>query len=241
MPAAVRRPPLPETLDLRIDGTAACCYNERIRLFLTACVLAPERIGGHMSRRRCRKMPDIQNLYETVFILSTKLGDDGIKAAVQKFKDLISAHGTVDNVDEWGKRRLAYPIRKENEGYYTLISFTSPASFTKELDRVYNITDGVLRSLIVKRVTPVAKKQEAPKPEAAKTAAAPGPEAPKPAVTPKAEAPTAAAAPKAEAPTAAVAPKTEAPAAAAAPKAEAPKAAAAPKAEEPKTGGEKEA
>ena len=105
-------------------------------------------------------MPEIKNSYETVFILSTKLGEDGIAAAVQKFKDLIAANGTVDNVDEWGKRRLAYPINKEEEGYYTLISFTSSPAFTAELDRIYNITDGVLRSLIVKKV-----KEEPAKPK----------------------------------------------------------------------------
>ena len=96
-------------------------------------------------------MADVKNSYETVFILSTKLGEEGIAATIQKFKDLIAGHGTVDNVDEWGKRRLAYPIQKEGEGYYTLISFTSAPEFTAELDRVYNITDGVLRSLIVKK------------------------------------------------------------------------------------------
>ena len=105
-------------------------------------------------------MPEIKNSYETVFILSTKLGEDGIAAGVQKFKDLIAANGTVDNVDEWGKRRLAYPINKEEEGYYTLISFTSSPAFTAELDRIYNITDGVLRSLIVKKV-----KEEPAKPK----------------------------------------------------------------------------
>ena len=96
-------------------------------------------------------MPDVKHSYETVFILSTKLGDDGIASLVEKFKNLIAANGTVDSVDEWGKRRLAYEINKETEGYYALINFTSPASFTAELDRVYKITDGVLRSLIVKK------------------------------------------------------------------------------------------
>lgn len=108
-------------------------------------------------------MAEIQNSYETVFILSTKLGDDGIAAAIQKFKDLIGANGTIDTVDEWGKRRLAYPINKEEEGYYTLISFVSKPSFTAELDRIYNITDGVIRSLIVRKEPP---KKEAPKKEA---------------------------------------------------------------------------
>ncbi len=97
-------------------------------------------------------MPEIKNSYETVFILSTKLGEDGIAAAVTKFKELIAANGTVDSVDEWGKRRLAYPINKEEEGYYTLVNFTSSPEFTAELDRIYNITDGVLRSLVVKKV-----------------------------------------------------------------------------------------
>ena len=91
-------------------------------------------------------MPDVKHSYETVFILSTKLGDDGIAALVEKFKNLIAENGTVDSVDEWGKRRLAYEINKETEGYYTC-----PASFTAELDRIYKITDGVLRSLIVKK------------------------------------------------------------------------------------------
>ncbi|MCI1966448.1 MAG: 30S ribosomal protein S6 [Oscillospiraceae bacterium] len=115
-------------------------------------------------------MADVKNSYETVFILSTKLGEEGIKSTVQKFKDLIAEHATIDNVDEWGKRRLAYPINKEEEGYYTLIAFTSSAEFTAELDRVYNITDGVLRSLIVRKETPEEKKPEEKKPEEKKEA-----------------------------------------------------------------------
>lgn len=96
-------------------------------------------------------MADVKNSYETVFIVSTTLGEDGIKALVQKFKDLIAENGTIDSVDEWGKRRLAYPIQKQEEGYYTLISFTSAPAFTAELDRIYKITDGVIRSLIVRK------------------------------------------------------------------------------------------
>lgn len=114
-------------------------------------------------------MSDVKNSYETVFILSMKLGEDGITAAIQKFKDLIAEHATIDNVDEWGKRRLAYQINKEDEGYYTLISFTSSPEFTAELDRIYNITDGVLRSLIVKKEMPKKAPKEA-KPEEKKEA-----------------------------------------------------------------------
>jgi small subunit ribosomal protein S6 len=96
-------------------------------------------------------MADIKNSYETVVIFSTKLGEDGITAMVQKFKELIEANATLDGIDEWGKRRLAYLINKEAEGYYVLYNFTSGPDFPAELDRIYKITDGILRSLIVKK------------------------------------------------------------------------------------------
>ena len=73
----------------------------------------------------------------------------GYPALVGKFKSLIEANGTIDSIDEWGKRRLAYPINDEEEGVYTVINFTSEPSFPAELDRVYKITEGVMRSLIV--------------------------------------------------------------------------------------------
>ena len=87
--------------------------------------------------------------YETVMVLNTKLGEEGVNALVEKFKTLIEQNGTINNVDVWGKRRLAYAIEDETEGYYTLIDFTSNPDFPAELDRIYKITDGVLRSMIV--------------------------------------------------------------------------------------------
>lgn len=87
--------------------------------------------------------------YETVFVLSTKLGEEGIAALVQKFTDLIRANGTIESVDEWGTRRLAYEINDEQDGYYVLVNFDAPTEFPMELDRIYKITEGVLRSLIV--------------------------------------------------------------------------------------------
>lgn len=88
--------------------------------------------------------------YETIIVLSTKAGDEAVSALLDKFKTLIGENATVDSVDEWGKRRLAYPIDYETEGYYCLINFTSKPDFPAELDRVYKITDGVLRTIIVK-------------------------------------------------------------------------------------------
>ena len=89
--------------------------------------------------------------YETVMIVSMKKGEEGIQAIVEKFKNLIEKHATLKNVDEWGKRKLAYAINYETEGYYALYNFSSEPEFPAELDRVLNITDGVLRSLIIKK------------------------------------------------------------------------------------------
>jgi small subunit ribosomal protein S6 len=89
--------------------------------------------------------------YETVMIFSLKQGEEGIQALIEKFKALIEKHGTLQNVDEWGKRRLAYLINKESEGYYVLMNFESTAEFPAELDRIFKITDGVMRSMIIKK------------------------------------------------------------------------------------------
>ena len=103
-----------------------------------------------MSRRRCREMAVTAN-YETVMIISMKKGEEGIQAIVEKFKTLIENNATLKNVDEWGKRKLAYLINKESEGYYVLFDFESTAEFPAELDRIYKITDYGMRSLIIKK------------------------------------------------------------------------------------------
>ena len=95
-------------------------------------------------------MAKISEKYEVVMVFSCK-DEDATKALVEKFTALISENGTIDGIEEWGKRRLAYPIHYETEGYYVLVNFTSEPSFPAELDRVFNITDGVLRSLIIAR------------------------------------------------------------------------------------------
>ena len=92
-----------------------------------------------------------KNVYETVIVTSAKLGEEGNAELVERFKTLIEQHGTIQDVDDWGKRRFAYPIQKQTEGFYTLITFESEPDFTAELDRRYQITDGILRTLIVKR------------------------------------------------------------------------------------------
>ncbi len=87
--------------------------------------------------------------YEIVMVFSLSKGDEEVEKLKTKFFDLISKNGTLGEVDEWGKRKLAYPINYETEGYYVIADFQSDEAFPAELDRVINITDGVLRSMIV--------------------------------------------------------------------------------------------
>ena len=94
-------------------------------------------------------MENVKNKYETIFVIDASLAEDQINAIVEKFKALIAENATTESVDVWGKRRLAYPINYKTEGYYVLVNFESQAEFIAELDRVYNITDGILRSMIV--------------------------------------------------------------------------------------------
>ena len=94
-------------------------------------------------------MAKINANYETVYILDPALSEEDIAALIAKFKGVVEADGTVTEVDEWGKRRLAYPINDLMEGYYVLMTFTAAAAIPAELDRVFRITDGVMRSLIV--------------------------------------------------------------------------------------------
>lgn len=105
--------------------------------------------------------------YETMLVTSAKLDEEATTALVGKFKSLIEANGTIDGVDEWGKRKLAYPINKEEDGIYTLIHFTSEGDFPAELNRNYKITEGVLRTLIT--VKPEEKKVVAKEVEVVET------------------------------------------------------------------------
>ena len=101
--------------------------------------------------------------YETLFIVDAQQGDDGIKALVEKFTGLIAENGTVESVDEWGKRKLAYPINDLTEGYYVLVNFKSAPTLPLELERVFGITDGILRNIVIKHdEKKLAKKAAAP-------------------------------------------------------------------------------
>ena len=89
--------------------------------------------------------------YECMYIINPNLSEEETAAVVEKFKTLIETNGTLDELEEMGKRKLAYEINYLTEGYYVLVRFTSNPDFPAELDRVLGITDGVIRSLITLR------------------------------------------------------------------------------------------
>ena len=94
-------------------------------------------------------MAKINANYEVVYIMDPSIGEEATASLMEKFSALTAEHGTVTEVDDWGTRRLAYPINDLQEGHYVLMTFTSDPSFPAELDRVMKITDGIIRSLIV--------------------------------------------------------------------------------------------
>ena len=92
------------------------------------------------------------NSYELLYILNNELADEAKEQVIEKLNAVVTGNGgTVDNVDKWGTRRLAYPINYKNEGYYVLVNFTAPATLPDELERVMRITDAVVRFMIVKK------------------------------------------------------------------------------------------
>ena len=94
-------------------------------------------------------MAKVSANYEVVYIIDPMLSEEQTAALVEKFKTLAEQNGSAVEVEEWGKRKLAYAINDRTEGYYVLMNFTSAPAFPKELDRVLRITDGIMRSLIV--------------------------------------------------------------------------------------------
>ena len=91
------------------------------------------------------------NKYEAAMVFSVANGEEATLALKEKFNDLIAKNGTVENVDEWGKRRLAYPINDETEGYYIFTTMTSEPALPAELERIAGITEVVLRIMVIRK------------------------------------------------------------------------------------------
>ena len=90
------------------------------------------------------------NTYETLFVSDLTGGEEAAKATVEKFKGIIAANAEIEEVNEWGKRRFEYPINDKNEGYYTLVTFKSAPEFPAELERLFKINDGIMRSMVIR-------------------------------------------------------------------------------------------
>lgn len=95
-------------------------------------------------------MEKVINTYETLFIVDPTIGDDAVKAAVEKFTALIAENGTISEINEWGKRRLAYPINDINEGHYVVVTYKSEPEVPAELERLFNINEQIMRSMTLK-------------------------------------------------------------------------------------------
>ena len=98
--------------------------------------------------------------YETLFVLSGNLAEDAYVALKDKFVTLIGDNASDVTVNEWGKRRLAYPINYITEGYYVLLTFKSEPSFPLELERVFGITEGIIRYMTTTKIEKAAKAEE---------------------------------------------------------------------------------
>lgn len=91
------------------------------------------------------------NKYETIFIVNPEVAEEGIKELIQKFSDIINNDGKVLEVQEMGKKKLAYEVKKNKEGYYVVINFEANPALIKELERVYRITDNVIKFLTINK------------------------------------------------------------------------------------------
>lgn len=96
-------------------------------------------------------MAKVSGNYEVLYILAPTMGEEDTAALVARFKELAEGRGSVSEVDEWGKRRLAYPINDLEEGYYVLMTFSADPAFPAELDRLMRINVNVMRSIIVSK------------------------------------------------------------------------------------------
>ena len=92
-----------------------------------------------------------KNKYEALFIIDPNLDEEGTKAVVEKFKNLLETSAELENIDEWGKRRLAYKIKDKAEGYYVLATFSADSNFPRELERIFKISDEIIKYLIIKK------------------------------------------------------------------------------------------
>ncbi len=106
-------------------------------------------------------MEKVINSYESLFIVDVTRGEEATEATVNKFMSVIEANAEVVDVAKWGKRRLAYPINDMPEGYYVVATFKAAPEFPSELERLFNIDETIMRSMIIKLEYDAAEKKAA--------------------------------------------------------------------------------
>ena len=112
------------------------------------------------------------NQYEVMYVIDAALEDSARVELIDRFSDLVKKNGgEIDRVDEWGERRLAYAINYKTEGYYVLMYIKAPSELPKELERNFQISDKILRSLVIRYEGEVPAKREPLKPYVAREAA----------------------------------------------------------------------
>ncbi|MDI3481051.1 MAG: small subunit ribosomal protein, partial [Tepidanaerobacteraceae bacterium] len=121
--------------------------NHLINDIIHPNISAPDHRG-----QKSMEVKKIMRDYEALYIIDPELETDDIKQLVDRFKGVIEEKGgSVQGIDEWGKKRLAYPINHRREGYYVLMNFSSNPEAAQDLERVFKITSGLMRYLIVRK------------------------------------------------------------------------------------------
>ena len=123
-------------------GKIICVWKENYTFF----ILSHKKIVGYIAKRRWK----IKNKYESVIIIGQDVTEEGIKALIARFTDLINSEGKIENVQEVGRKRLAYEVKKNTEGYYVVFNFEGKPELIAELERNYRITDEVIKFITVR-------------------------------------------------------------------------------------------
>jgi small subunit ribosomal protein S6 len=145
-PGRGRKPP--KIFKNPVDKTGFSAIIERLYRADWYRSLPQTRFAAICPKGGANNMAKISEKYEALYIINPQLTEEDTQALVEKFKAMVEAEGTLIAIDEWGKRRLAYPIEDLNEGYYVLMNFEAKPELPAELDRVMKITDGIMRCLI---------------------------------------------------------------------------------------------
>ncbi len=114
----------------------------------TNVLLAPRSDTEPLDQKEVKSV----NKYEALYVITPELEEEANKAVIDKFAGIITANnGVIENTDEWGKKKLAYPIDYKTEGYYVLVNFEAAPEFPRELERNFKNDESIMRFMVVRR------------------------------------------------------------------------------------------